>query len=194
MNCRRVAPDVWLGFARCLPAGCTTVRGLMWSRDRVAADRAVAAVLKASGYRRDDCATSRSHTRGVAVAVVAPAGVRVGVDLVAVDRVDRRHAEAILSRAEWKLLAPYAAVRPALAWALKEAAAKAAGDPLRCFPHGISIAAGARELTIESGALDFAAEWGLFDRFLYAWVRACSRHPERSEGMTRDMAPSLRSG
>jgi phosphopantetheinyl transferase (holo-ACP synthase) len=182
MTCREVAQDVWLGFARCPGAGAR-VSGQRWSCDREAADRAVAAVLEASGYRRDACATSRSHTRGVAVAVAAPAGVRVGVDLVELDRVGRRHAGAILSGEEWEALAPHAAVRPALAWALKEAAAKAVGDPLRCFPQGLRIAAGAGGLTLtalESEALELAAGWGLFERFLYAWVRSC--HPERSEG------------
>lgn len=174
MPCRRVAPEVWLGLARC-PAGFgADTAEWRWRRDREAADRAVDAVLQASGYRRGACAISRSHTRGVAAAVAAPVGVRVGVDLVPVDRVRRRHADAILSGEEWEALAPYAAVRPALAWALKEAAAKATGDPVRCFPHGLRIATDVRGLNltaIEFGALEFAAGWGLFDGFLYAWVR-----------------------
>jgi len=175
MPCRRVAPEVWLALARCSAGFGANTAEWRWPRDREAADRAVDAVLQASGYRRDACAISRSHTRGVAAAVAAPVGIRVGVDLVAVDRVRRRHAEAILSGEEWEALAPYAMVRPALAWALKEAAAKAAGDPLRCFPHRLRIEAGPRGLTLtaaESVALEFAAGWGLFDRFLYAWVRA----------------------
>lgn len=176
--CRWVSPDVWLGFARCRSVAGVSARGKRWSCDREAADRAVAAVLEASGYRRDACATSRSHTRGVGAAVAAPSGVRVGVDLVEVDRVGRRHAEAILSREEWEALAPYAPVRPALAWALKEAAAKAAGHPLRCFPHGLRIDAEPGGLTLtalESETLEFAAGWGLFDGLLYAWVRGMPR-------------------
>jgi phosphopantetheinyl transferase (holo-ACP synthase) len=117
---------------------------------------------------------SPSHTRGLAAAVAAPAGVRVGVDLVEVARVNRRHAEAILSGEEWGALAPYAAVRPALAWALKEAAARACGDPSRCFPLGLRISATARGLTVEvlgSGTPGFTSGWGLLDGFLYAWVR-----------------------
>lgn len=173
MTCRQVAQDVWLGFARCPPQSGTRARGQRWSCDREAADRAVAVVLQASGYCRDACVTSRSHTCGVGAAVGAPAGGRVGVDLVEVDRVRRRHAEAILSGEEWEALAPHAAVRPALAWALKEAAAKAVGDPLRCFPHGLRIAAGAGGLTLtalESETLELATGWGRFDGFLYAWV------------------------
>jgi phosphopantetheinyl transferase len=165
---------MWLGFARCSPRSGASATGQRWSRDREAGDRAVTAVLEASGYRRDACAMSRSHSRGVAAAVAAPSGERVGVDLVAVDRVRPRHAEAILSGEEWEALAPVAELRPALAWALKEAAAKAAGDPMGCFPHGLRIAADARRLNlaaIEFGALKFAVGWGLFDGFLYAWVR-----------------------
>jgi hypothetical protein len=187
MPCREVAPAVWLGFARCPPVSGASARGQRWSCDREAADRAVAAVLEASGYRRDACATSRSHTRGVGAAVAAPSGVRVGVDLVEVDRVGRRHAEAILSGEEWEALAPFAAVRPALGWALKEAAAKAAGDPLGCFPHGLSIAAAAGGLTLtapEFEALELAAGWGLFEGFLYAWVAG-----DRS--VTRSQSPAV---
>jgi phosphopantetheinyl transferase (holo-ACP synthase) len=144
----------------------------------------VAAVLEASGYRPENCAASRSHTRGVAAAVAAPAGVRVGVDLVPVDRVDRRHAEAILSGEEWETLAPFAAVRPALAWAVKEAAAKATGEPQRCFPGGLRIVAGAHGLplaVIESRGMEFAAEWGLMDEFLYAWVRGDHRNSPKPD-------------
>jgi phosphopantetheinyl transferase (holo-ACP synthase) len=179
--CRQVAPGVWLGFGRCPPAAGGTNRERLWARDHEAGDRAVAAVLKASGYRRDACATSRSHTRGVGAAVAAPAGVRVGVDLVEVDRVNRRHAEAILSGEEWEALAPYAEVRPALAWALKEAAAKASGDPLQCFPQGLRIAVGTCGLTlatVERGEMEFAAAWGRFDGFLYTWVRGRSPQPQ----------------
>jgi len=173
-RCWRVAPDVWLGFARCTRADGGPSPGQRWRLDREAADRAVAAVVAASGFRRDACATSRSHTLGVAVAVAAPAGVRVGVDLVKVDRVGRRHAEVLINGDEWKTLESYASVRPALAWAMKEAAAKAAGDPLRCFPHGLRIEVGSAGLMVRQvagGRRGFVADWGLFGGFLYAWVR-----------------------
>jgi hypothetical protein len=104
----------------------------------------------------------------VAAAVVAPAGIPVGVDLVEVARVGRRHADAILSGEEWAALAPYATVRPALAWALKEAAAKAWGDPSGCFPLGLRITGGAGGLSVEvlgSGTPGFTAGWGPLDGF-----------------------------
>jgi phosphopantetheinyl transferase (holo-ACP synthase) len=178
MKCRQVAADVWLGFARCLAPPGASARGQRWARAREAADRAVAVVLEASGYHRNACVTSRSHTRGFAAAVVAPAGVLVGVDLVPVDRVGSRHAGAILGGEEWEALAPYPTVRPALAWALKESAAKAMGDPLRRFPHGIRIDAASGGVTLtalESETIEFAAGWGMFDGFLYAWVRGRRR-------------------
>ena len=188
-TCRRVAPDVWLGFARSTAGLGPIPRAQRWACDRAAADRAVAAVLEASGYRRDACATSRSHTRGMAAAVVAPAGVRVGVDLVEIGRVGRRHAEAIASTEEWEALAPHAEVRPALAWALKEAAAKAAatraGEPIHCFPHGLRIvgAAPGLPLVVRSGWMVFTAEWSLMGGFLCAWVRGARGSSPRSSVM-----------
>ena len=172
--CRQVAPDVWLGFGCCTPVGGGAPREQRWLRDREAADRAVAAVVRASGFRRDACAISRSHTLGVAVAVAAPAGVPVGIDLVAIDRVGARHAGAVSVTDEWRTLESYASVRPALAWAVKEAAAKATGEPLRCFPHGLKIEAGPAGLKVRQvtgEGREFKVHWGLFGGFLYAWVR-----------------------
>jgi hypothetical protein len=96
------------------------------------------------------------------------------VDLVETARVSSRHAHAVLNGEEWELLAPYAGIRPALAWALKEASAKASGDPLRCFPHGLRILAyptGLYVRLVAGGSQGFIAGWGLFGGFLYAWVR-----------------------
>lgn len=173
MTTWQVAPDVWIGFARCESSTSgRTGREQRWPLDREAGNRAVAMVVAASGLNAD-CTTSRSHTGGVAAAVAVPAGVRVGVDLVETERVSSRHAHAVLNGAEWEVLAPFAGVRPALAWALKEAAAKASGDPLRCFPHGLRIQSGPAGLYLRqvAGARRvFKAGWGLFGRFLYAWV------------------------
>lgn len=169
---RQVAADVWLGFASAPGKGESGEH--RWARDREAADRAVAAVLQASGYHREACVISRSHTRGVATAVAAPVGASVGVDLVSLNRVEPKHARAILTDEEWDELAPYPAVRSPLGWALKEAAAKAAGDPLRRFPHGLRIALDDRGLTVttvELEAVTFAADWEVFDGFLCAWLR-----------------------
>lgn len=176
-QCRQVARDVWLGFAASTRSGGGPSREQRWRLDREAADLALAGVVAAAGFRQDACATSRSHTLGVAVAVAAPAGVRVGVDLVAIDRVGARHAQVVINGDEWRTLEPYASIRPALAWAVKEAAAKATGEPLRCFPHGLRIEAGPPGLMVRQlagGTGTFVAGWGRFGEFLYAWVRECA--------------------
>ena len=172
----QVAPDLWIGFARCEPATTSAKAiGQRWAMDREAADRAVALVIAASGFNAH-CTTSRSHTCGVAAAVAAPAGVPIRVDLVEQKRVSSRHAHTLLIGDEWDTLASYAGIRPALAWALKEAAAKASGDPLHCFPHGLMIqvsSAGLYVRLVAGATQGFMAGWGLFGRFLYAWVRGC---------------------
>jgi hypothetical protein len=171
IRCGRVAPDVWLGFAWDEPVIGLPAGAARWRRDREAGRRAVAAVVEASGGRDRGCATSRAHTWGIAAAVAAPAGTPVGVDLVRADRVSVRHAETLLADEEWAALAPYGTLLPPLAWALKEAAAKASGDPLTCFPHGLRIERGPCGLVV-LGRLRLVAGWGLFGRFLYGWVAA----------------------
>ena len=169
-----MAPDVWLAFARCARDTSRIAPEHRWAADREAADGAVATVLETSGLARAACVLSRSHSRGLAAAVAAPAGVAVGVDLIGLSRVGRRHADAILTGEEWGALAPWAAVRPALAWAIKEAAAKASGDPGRFFPEGLRIKAAGAWVGVEvlgSGSPTFTTGWGLLDGFLYAWVR-----------------------
>lgn len=138
------------------------------------------AALAASGLGADDYAVSRAHTEGIGAAVVAPARIRVGVDLVVADRVRARHAAGILTRAEWSALEPYAAIRPALAWALKEAAAKATGEPLRHFPDGLRIEVGSGGVVVrveQVPSVCCVARWVWFGRLLCAWVRQGNRDP-----------------
>ena len=185
-RCRQVAPDLWLGLARCTPSLADTpsragAAGRRRQLDRAAADLAVAAVIEVSGFRPGACATSRSHTLGVGAAVAGPGRMRVGVDLVAIDRVSRRHADAVLSRRERRVLAPYAPVGPALAWALKEAAAKASGDPLHWFPHGLRIEPGAGGLIVLAGELELAAGWEVVGELLCAWVSGSHLPPRAPE-------------
>jgi phosphopantetheinyl transferase len=149
--------------------------------DRAAADRAEAAARRtarrgAPGRSPDardaEWAVSRSHTLGLGAAIVAPAGHRLGVDLVAVARVDERHARAVLRDQEWALLAFAGGVRPALAWALKEAAAKASGEAMRWFPHGIVVRGAAEGLyvrAVEDG-MPLRAGWKIFGNYACAWI------------------------
>jgi len=193
-ECREVAPDVWLGLAPCMRAAAGDVPGDRWRADRAAADRAVAAAVAASGFSRGDCATSRSHTCGAAAAIVAPFGIMIGVDLVAVERVRLRHARVVLSGRERGTLARYGSVYPALAWAVKEAAAKAAGDPFRHFPRGLTIEEDASGLVVRAagrGRTTFEAGWEVIGRFLCAWVyeRDC---PPNGHSMSRRSPPNLR--
>lgn len=195
MVCRQVAPDVWLGFASCATGAAASAPGDRWRDDREAADRALAAAVAVSGFHRGDCATSRSHTRGAAAAVVAPGGIRIGVDLVAVERVRPRHARAVLSDHERETLARHGPVYPALAWAVKEAAAKAAGDPIRRFPQGLTIEEDASGLVVRAAGLGrttFEARWGVIGCFLCAWVRERDRGP--MHGCARSDVPCLSPG
>ncbi|HEY8256164.1 MAG TPA: 4'-phosphopantetheinyl transferase superfamily protein [Gemmatimonadales bacterium] len=172
-HCGEVIKDVWLGIAGTFVPRARVPARLRLKLDRVAADRALAEVEDASGRRAASAVTSRSHTCGVGAALLAPAGARVGVDLVTVERVGERHARAVLSDGEWMALSRYTELRPSLAWALKEAAAKAGGDPHRSFPGELQIEAGPDRLRVRrSGSNDgeFVAGWGTIGPFLYAWV------------------------
>ena len=173
--CRQVGADVWIGLSQSPPPRSCLPAAQRWARDRLAADRAMAAVLEVTSFGLDACAISRSHTGGMGAALVAPAGVMVGVDLVATDRVTPRHAGVVLSGREWEALARYGSLRPALGWAVKEAAAKATGDPLSCFPLGLEIGQRQGRLTVRQlgrGGPEFGLGWGLFGQFLCAWVHS----------------------
>jgi hypothetical protein len=179
----RVAEELWLGLARCAPIGPVTPSQRR-ALDQRAADAAERQAVAASGRCRDQCAISRSHTGGRGAAVVAPIGVQVGVDLVLIDRVTDRHSAAIVSQAEWAALAPYAAIRPPLAWGLKEAAAKATGEPLRHFPDGLRIEVGPGEVAVrlkQEPGVCFLACWVRLGGLLCVWVaekNGWSRSPE----------------
>jgi hypothetical protein len=95
------------------------------------------------------------------------------VDLVALDRIGHRHAEVVVDGAEWEALAGQGTIRAALAWALKEAAAKATGAPSRCFPRGLRIARWGPGLQVrrtERPRQVFAAGWTRWKGYLCAWV------------------------
>lgn len=106
---------------------------------------------------------------------MAPEEAELGVDLVPIDRVGERHAAGIVTPAEWAALERYAAIRPALAWALKEAAAKATGEPLRHFPDLLRIELESCSLVVRVVAepeVCFVADWVRYGQLLCAWVRA----------------------
>jgi phosphopantetheinyl transferase len=120
-------------------------------------------------------AYSISHTGGRGAAIVGGPDDCLGIDLVRLARVSARHAFAILSAGEWGALGPYdAALRPALAWALKEAAAKATGAPGRWFPDGMRIQrseSSRLEVAVDAGpTLIFDADWRVDGPLLCTWV------------------------
>ena len=167
---RRVGADLWLGFADAEP-GWPLLAGSRLVIDRHASRRAERVAVAASGLAAGGYAASRSHTQGMGAAAVVPAGVRVGVDVVLIKRVSERHAAAILSGAEWEALAPVGALRPALAWGLKEAAAKGTGAPGQCFPFGVRIAQGPGGLEVRAMGIRFTAGWMQLGAMLFVWVR-----------------------
>jgi 4'-phosphopantetheinyl transferase EntD len=120
-------------------------------------------------------AYSISHTGGRGAAIVGRPDDCLGIDLVRLARVNARHACAILSAGEWRTLGPYdAALRPALAWALKEAGAKATGAPARWFPDGMRIqrsdAGGLEVSLVADPSLTFDVHWRVDGPLLCAWV------------------------
>jgi hypothetical protein len=139
--------------------------------DRRVSAEAEGAAVAAAGLAAGAYAVSRSHSLGLGAAAVAPVGVRVGVDLVWIDRVTPRHAAAVLLPAEQEALAPEGAVDSALGWALKEAGAKAAGAPERLFPYGVIIERGPQGLGVRAVGRWFTAGWLTFGGVLCAWVR-----------------------
>jgi hypothetical protein len=198
-----VAGGRWLGTANY--AGSDVLRGAALRRTDVRAGRAALAVALAAARERTDelggYAYSISHTGGRGAAVVGPLGDCLGIDLVPLTRVAPRHAVAILSKGEWEALGQYdAALRPALAWALKEAAAKATGAPARWFPDGLRIErSDSSHLAVSLTAdptLMFDADWRVDGQLLCAWVvrrhtRANDMNVPGFEGLTKHR-PTLR--
>lgn len=171
-----LADGLWLAIAGPVRAGRldrSRPRGRARRRaDRAAARSAREAALRASCLTCSRAAVSLSHSEGVGAALVGKRGRPLGVDVVRIDRVGARHARAILDAYERRALHSESRIRPALAWALKEAAAKATGEPLRDFPSrlrivrtkdGVHVRAAGTRAALQSG-------WRVFGRYLFAWV------------------------
>lgn len=168
-----VAPDLWLGVAR--PCAPGPVKALWRYRlDRKASEMAQREAVAASGRRAEELMVSRTHTCGVGAALVGPAPMRLGVDLVRAAHVRERHLDGIVTGRESGALRRYGRVGPALAWGLKEAAAKASGDPRRCFPFGLRIEQGPSGLVVRNlseGGACYGTGWLFVGALLCVWVR-----------------------
>ena len=163
-----------VSLAVCRPSSGVRLRGReLREADRAAAGRAWSVALAASGLSPGHAGGSRAHTEGAGAALVGPTGTVLGVDLVSPGRVTPRHARAILDHDEWEALPGPLALRAALGWGLKEAAAKALGNPVRHFPAGLTITrAGNR---VEVVARDephsrIAGHWREIGSLLCVWV------------------------
>ena len=171
---------------------CPTFRARLRGRDLRVADRAAAGrawrlALRAAGLSPGSAAGSRAHTEGAGAALIGPKGTVLGVDLVSPLRVTPRHARAILDSQEWEALPVPLAIRGALGWGLKEAAAKALGNPVRRFPAGLTISCTANRLEVitrDEPHSRMAGHWREIGSLLCVWVlgfpeatiRSTSRH------------------
>jgi phosphopantetheinyl transferase (holo-ACP synthase) len=185
-RCWEVAPGLWVALDAS-GRGVPTAPGGRRARDRTAADRAERAACRASQFAVDGRVSSRAHTEGVGVSIVGPRGTRVGVDVLRLARVHARHARAILRPSEWRTLEAHKRIRPALAWALKEAAAKATGEPERCFPDGLRIVRLGQVVKSRSRAAPpqlFVTGWLEWESLLVAWVYGARPRDRDFQGET----------
>ena len=169
---RRVADGTWVTvYGR--PAVARLHGAERRQADREAAERAWNLAAAAAGLCPQNAAGSRAHTEGSGAALVGPAGTMMGVDLVSMKRVTPRHAQAMLDAQEWDAVEGLGSISAALAWGLKEAAAKAFGEPGRRFPAGLRIAGGTNGLTVatqEEPSSCVVGRWELIGSLLCVWV------------------------
>jgi hypothetical protein len=158
----------------CCPSPGVRLRSLeLREADRAAAGRAWSVALAASGLSPGHAGGSRAHTEGAGAALVGPTGTVLGVDLVSPSRVTSRHARAILDQHEWEALPVPLALRGALGWGLKEAAAKALGNPVRHFPAGLTITRAGNRVEVIARAeprFRMAGHWREIGSLLCVWV------------------------
>jgi phosphopantetheinyl transferase (holo-ACP synthase) len=158
----------------CCPSPGVRLRGLgLRQADRAAAGMAWSAALESSSLSPENAAGSRAHTEGAGAALVGPEGTVLGVDLLSTSRVTPRHAQAILDPHEWEALPVPLAIRGALGWGLKEAAAKALGNPVRHFPAGLTITRAGNRVEVvarDEPRFRMAGHWREIDSLLCVWV------------------------
>jgi phosphopantetheinyl transferase (holo-ACP synthase) len=163
-----------ISLAVCCPASGVRLRGReLRVADRAAGERAWRRALQATGLSAANAAGSRAHTEGAGAALIGPKGTLLGVDLVSPVRVTPRHARAILDQQEWEALPVPLAIRAALGWGLKEAAAKALGNPVRYFPAGLTIASSANRVDViarDEPHARMAGHWRKIGSLLCIWV------------------------
>jgi phosphopantetheinyl transferase (holo-ACP synthase) len=165
----------------CCPTSGVRLRGReLRAADRAAADRAWGVALEATGLSPEKAAGSRAHTEGAGAAMIGRKGTMLGVDLVSPLRVTPWHARAILDRQEWEALPAPLAIRAALGWGLKEAAAKALGNPVQHFPAGLTITQTANQVAViarDEPHSRLAGHWQEIGSLLCVWVIGFAEAP-----------------
>ncbi len=163
-----------ISLAVCGPLSGVRLRGReLRVADRAAGERAWRLALQATRLSAANAASSRAHTEGAGAALVGPMGTVLGVDLVSPLRVTPRHARASLDAREWEALPVPLAIRAALGWGLKEAAAKALGNPARYFPAGLTITSRASRVEViarNESRSRMAGYWKEIGSLLCVWV------------------------
>jgi hypothetical protein len=169
---RRVAESVWLAVY-CPPLGRRLIGRDRRRADCDAARRAWDAAVAAADIPLHNARGSRAHTEAWGAALVGPRETGLGVDLVAPERFALRHAREILDPDEWGALPLNYPDRPALAWGLKEAAAKAFGEPGRRFPAGLRIVRGTLGVEVvakQEARSSLLGRWERIGPLLCVWV------------------------
>ena len=178
------AVDGWLVLVSNADGGTRLAGRARREADERAAQRARVAALASWGPRAERASISIAHTEGSAAALAGAGDRMFGVDLVRISRVAPRHSRAILSHSDRDAFgAMPPRYRDALAWALKEAAAKATGAAQHFFPHGVRLMTDplSRRLRVRlanSLGLTFDAKWFVLGDLLCAtvvsarWIRS----------------------
>jgi hypothetical protein len=177
------AVNGWLAFASSAACAVRQAGRPRRREDERAARAARDVALAACGTQCGPVACSVSHTEGSAVVLAGTATGMFGVDLVRFARVTPRHSRAILSPDDSEAFGTMPIrYRDALAWALKEAGAKATGAPQQYFPDGVHLivdplAGGLRVRILSERPIMLGAAWFVSGSLLCALVASSAQEP-----------------
>jgi phosphopantetheinyl transferase (holo-ACP synthase) len=192
------AVEGWLALVSTIDGATRLTGRVRREADERAAHRARVAALASLGPRARQASISISHTEGSAAALAGVGAGMFGIDLVRISRVAPRHSRAILSHSDrYAFAALPPRYRDALAWALKEAAAKATGAAQHFFPDRVQLMANplTRRIRVrlaDSLRLTFDAHWFILGDLLCATV-VSARSSALAEGAPGEARRSTRS-
>lgn len=177
------AVDGWLVLVSAADGATQLAGRARREADERAARRARVAALASLGPRARQASISISHTAASAAALAGVGERMFGVDLVRISRIAPRHSRAILSHSDrYAYGAMPPRYRDALAWALKEAAAKATGAAQHFFPDRVQLMTDpfTRRLRVrlaDSLRMTFDANWFVLGDLLCASVVSAASSP-----------------